>query len=369
MKNVCVLIPLFLFLLSGCSRSEQEETETYNSRHRLIIIDSIGVDFGDSNYVFGQILPIGFTSTGNIFVGDAHKMKISLFTPEGKFIRSGGNSGEGPGEFVDLTCISPTYDGGIAVCDRSCGKIIFYDSTLSLDYEINGFHPLPPTQLAVLPDGAIAGTRFAFDREDGKIYNALERWEQGETEPSVTYMETAVDVNPSSLAITLTIATIYFNVLSDGSVIASPSSFDEYVLHCFKPDGELLWESEIPFEKTPRSEADIEIEREQYRNNFRRMGANPAQADHFELCEWAEPVIGIYIVGDTEIWIRRSGKVIPEFDVFSIDGEFLYSCTVPQLPHGRSVGINVSKHGVLATNINPEDYPRIYLLEKQQETW
>jgi hypothetical protein len=357
LSAVCGFLTLF-----GCERTGEERTDI-QSDVTLVPVDSIGQEMGDSNYVFGMINTADFTSDGNLVVGDLLRMKILMYSPEGEFLYSGGSQGEGPGQFGSPTGMFPTPDGGVAVSDRNGSKIIFYDSCLHLKRELGGFLPNPPNQLALLDDGAVVGTMLSFNRAGGDIANALQRWEHGETEPSVTYRETSGEIVPGNFQKTFQQVAMDFDAFSDGRVVVCPASTEEYVLECYDPQGELLWRKDLPFERRKVPEEELELQRELMRQNLRRSGRNPEAADHMELEEWALAVVDLQVVADEEIWVRRGHTVVPLFDVFDDQGELQYTCTVPDLPYGRGVGFALSEHGFLAYLAQPEDYAKLYILQ------
>ena len=193
--------------------------------------------------------------------------------------------------------------------------------------------------------------------------NSLSLWEPGETEPDITFMSRTDDIDPQNPRKIFRKTAISFCVLPDGRVVASPVSPDDYVITCFSSDGEIAWEIDRPFRRTERTEEEVEIEKEMMHAAIRRNGGNPALVEQMDFNRWAEAVNSLQITG-TEICARRGGTVEPRFDVFDMDGVFLYTCSIPELPFGSSIAVRVSAHGFLAYIANPEDYSRIFLLEK-----
>lgn len=59
----------------------------------------IGMTEGDPNYLFGSVEGAVRLDDGTIVVADGQAMEIRFFGPSGRFVRSVGRSGEGPGEF------------------------------------------------------------------------------------------------------------------------------------------------------------------------------------------------------------------------------------------------------------------------------
>ncbi|MEN8209864.1 MAG: hypothetical protein ABFR50_11510 [Candidatus Fermentibacteria bacterium] len=88
---------LIIISCGGEPAASSSDRETGFPGHELTAYDSIGIEMGDSNYVFGQPGALGFTSEGNIVVGDMSTMKLTMYSPDGVFLRSGGSEGEGAG--------------------------------------------------------------------------------------------------------------------------------------------------------------------------------------------------------------------------------------------------------------------------------
>ena len=68
---------------------------------------------------------------GDIFVADGHggdsNSRIVRFNQDGKFIKSWGRKGAGPGEFAELHCIAIDSQGRVIVCDRGNSRIQVFD--------------------------------------------------------------------------------------------------------------------------------------------------------------------------------------------------------------------------------------------------
>ena len=112
-----------LYAAAGCGGGEQsdptggEDAAADSSLRTVTMVDSIGVELGDSNYVFASIEATGHTTEGNILVLDRPGCSIREFTPRGEFVRQFGRRGMGPGELVNPHSMARLGDGRIAVLD------------------------------------------------------------------------------------------------------------------------------------------------------------------------------------------------------------------------------------------------------------
>jgi len=344
----------------GSTASNGEAAATADSQ--LTVVDTIGVELGDSVLMFGTIGAVCHTTGGNIMVGDVGQMRLRMFSPAGEYLASGGRRGEGPGEFASPGGLYPVPGGGVAVPDRMGGKIIYYDSTLSFDREWKGFEDRPPAEMAQLPGGAIVGTEVDFDRRNGRLVNRLCRWEAGASAPSVTYLERSADFSRQNPRQAWHETAIYFAAFEDGRVVSTPESREDCVITCWSAGGDTEWRVERPFERTPRPEEDMEWEREMIRRQITRRGGDASFADQVEIPQWSEAVIDIQVV-EGRIWVRRGGSAVPFYEVLDGEGGLLFTCSVPELPYGSGVEVRVSSHGALAYESNPMDYYKVYLLE------
>ena len=358
---------VLLIACGGEHGASSADGETGLAGHELIAYDSIGVEMGDPNYVFGLPRTLEFTSNGNIVVGDMATMKMMMYSPDGVFLRSGGSEGEGPGEYLTPTGISPDTSGGILVADIMGAKLIFFDSLLNYDREWRGFEPGLPSNPSMLSSGSIIGILLDYDREESsvRVSNTLGRWEPGETEMSLTYVHRSAEVDLQNPRNSFYQTAIAFCVLQDGRVVASPVSIEEYIITCYLPDGEVDWEINPEYEKHRFCQEALDMQRELIRASLRRRGMDPSGADQVPMLEWTVAVSALYAQGE-RIWARRTEGMTPLFDIYSAEGEFLYSCSVPSLPYGNNIAFAISPYSstVLAYPADPEDYCRIWMLRE-----
>lgn len=364
---IAVCVSALFLTCSGQSGTPPADAEIEIPEHELVPIDSIGIEMGDSNYVFGLPRALEFTSKGNIVVGDMATMKMMMYSPDGVFMRSGGSKGEGPGEYLAPTGISSDTSGGLVVADIMGAKLIFFDSLLNYSHEWRALQSGLPYKPVMLSCGSIVDILLDYDREERSVTvsNTLGRWDPGETEMSVSYMCRSAEVEPQNPSSSFYESAITFCVLQDGRVVASPVSMEEYIITCYTPEGEVDWEINPDYEKHKLCQEELDLQLEMRRASLIRRGLDPSGADRVPLMEWAVAVSKLYAQED-RIWARRSEGIIPVFDIYSTEGEFLYSCSVPTLPYGSNVGFAISPYSstVLAYLANPEDYSRIWILQE-----
>ncbi len=84
---------------------------------------------GNDEYHFRSPAGVLTAPNGDIFVADGHgsNNRIVKYSNEGKFIKSWGKTGYGPGEFRVPHCIGMDKRGRVFVCDRANTRIQIFD--------------------------------------------------------------------------------------------------------------------------------------------------------------------------------------------------------------------------------------------------
>jgi hypothetical protein len=125
---------------------------------------TIGEDDTDPNSMFSELRSIQVDDQENIYALDMKETKIKVFDKNGKFLRSFGKKGKGPGEIESPIRMEMTRDGKIVIDDMGNNKLIFFG--------------LDGTCLKELPTGKYwALIRFKFDSK-GNIYADTRTYEE-----------------------------------------------------------------------------------------------------------------------------------------------------------------------------------------------
>ena len=97
----------------------------------LMTLGKAGVA-GPDNDEFSQPSGVAIAANGDIFVADGHggptsNYRIVKFSPDGKFIKTWGTKGSGPGQFDALHAIAIDRKGRVLVADRGNNRIQVFD--------------------------------------------------------------------------------------------------------------------------------------------------------------------------------------------------------------------------------------------------
>jgi DNA-binding beta-propeller fold protein YncE len=102
-----------------------------NDGRVLLRLGKAGVA-GNAPDTFAQPSAVVVAPDGDIFVADGHigddsNQRVVKFSKDGKFIKTWGKRGAGPGEFDGPHCIAMDSRGRLFVCDRSNNRIQIFD--------------------------------------------------------------------------------------------------------------------------------------------------------------------------------------------------------------------------------------------------
>ncbi len=335
----------------------------------LTVTDSIGIDMGDSNYVFGKPALALHSPSGDIAILDIQKLCILFYSPEGEYIQTVGREGSGPGEFLMPISFTFMSDGGIAVSDVMAGKITFFDSDYEYSDQLIGFFPSAPTVIIGVDSGAIVGMLTAFDQtEEGMFLGfSLARWE-GEVEPTVEYFSTFEPFDPSDIAASSKNIMFMVAAAPDGKVFCAPFSTDDFSIEGYMPDGtSFLYIEDEDFRKVRKTDEEIQDEIDRVNESMASYGVEG-------IIEW-EPdpyktsITSIFIDSKDRLWVRMGIYSEIVFRVYNMEGEFLFTAGVDfpgDIKSFEDWQIIIDQHGILAFDSMPDDYPRIYILEELQ---
>lgn len=127
-------IPALIAILGSFLQAQDTLLATANNSpvwgDSLVLVEEvrIGELEGEEVYQFGYVSAIAPAPDGSVYVGDGQIPLIRHYGPDGEWIRDVGRSGEGPGEYLDLTAMRVRADGTLVVYDARQHRIIEYDA-------------------------------------------------------------------------------------------------------------------------------------------------------------------------------------------------------------------------------------------------
>lgn len=122
--------PLIRETINGISvLTNPEYPKSQSSGYNLKEVLSIGVEEGDENYIFFGGIQVAVDDDDNIYVLDAGNGRIQVFNNEGKYLRTSGQKGQGPGDLLRPNSLNISKSGKIYVYDDSNLRVTIFGMT------------------------------------------------------------------------------------------------------------------------------------------------------------------------------------------------------------------------------------------------
>ncbi len=121
---------------------------------------------------FGQATGIDFGPDGNVYISDAVRNDIQVFTPAGEPVRGFGSAGSEPGQFREPGDVATRGDK-VYVADRSNARVQVLSPGGAPLAQIDGRQPLPGTAASRLPSRVVvdaSGRVFVLNDDRGNLY-------------------------------------------------------------------------------------------------------------------------------------------------------------------------------------------------------
>ncbi|MCK4749453.1 MAG: 6-bladed beta-propeller [Bacteroidales bacterium] len=373
MRFCIALVSILLIALSGCGEETspvQESDITSVDTITVMPSDTIGVLMGDSNYVFGTIGDVLYTSEGNIAVLDETGCCVKVFDPSGEFIMQMGREGSGPGEMLHPGAMVLFSEGSIGVLDQPTGGLHSFNA----DGTFNGLYI--DFQGQAVPQWAWGVDNYAFvgaitdvHMQDDALMASfiIGRWEDS-PEPSVIYFEYSFPFDPSDMTSFLenTFFSTAYAADRDGVVYVAPISSTEYRIDIFSSDGSLLSSIERDMPRVEKSPEEIEEEIAMITAILIERGVPDYMIDYQpDPYRWLIPPQSIGADGMERVWVQNGAVDGSIIDVYSRDGEHLAVVVIEGVLNPDILDVvnyKIQPQGILAYSLQDPEYPRIYVI-------
>jgi len=370
-KAVVAAIPFSIILSCGTQGDMQEPIQDNSTSITLEIVDSIGIEMGDSAYVFGAIEDAAILQDGSIMVLDGTYCNLRTYSAQGELISTTGRRGEGPGELGHPMNIYNWGDGTVGIMDFYKGGLNRFSldgEWLGLDVEVTRNPHVDPV---IMSDSEFVCFKSSFDLSDEAVnVTALIAHFQLSVEPDVTYWEKTVLWDPAKLG-NLTLELFFYNFYTadraTGRVYVAPFDSDNYTIYCYNADGSLF--STITREHTPIPKTPEKIQEEIDFIAFTLSSGEGGNPDfNYECNPWPNhlPITGLFIASDGNLWARRGGTPVPTFDIWDENLELAGTATISGIEgDGSNVTLVFGPEFIVAWDENPEDYQKLYILDSE----
>lgn len=366
MKYPIGILSLVLFVVCSCSSESEpvpEIAETSVLQYTITLVDSFGVETGDSVNMIGSINDFSHSSSGSVLVLDRAAGVIRDFSSE-RGSRIYCNGGEGPGEFLYPLSLCALENGNFLVADEMKQEIMEYSSEgeyLGSFYYSGGYVPysMYPVDSVTIQADLLT---LDFDSEIPQYVYTLCSIHSSDADVSQEYCKLQWDWTSADLYRDIDL--LDFTGSSSGMLFLIPD-VTEYRIIVFSFQGEQISEIEGSMDRVMKSEEQIQREIDEFEEWARQdqgyMGGY--QPSEYEAIVSIE---GIDAHGD--LWVqRRESPESYEFDIWSRSGELTARARLPWNPEGPELEFRVDEYGLLGASVNSREYPRVYSFAVERE--
>ena len=355
-------------LMISCGGETEQITapEPQMPAGELVMTDSMGVEIGDSLYMFGSIEGLTILEDGSIVLLDRAFSRVMVYDRDGIFQRQIGRVGDGPGEMSQTVFMTLTENGNLLISQRDAMERFNFNTGEWICEYPRGMTP-PPFVLAGMRDSSFVAVHFQIMPQDDRLMAdvTLGIYLPGDNEPDVVLSEESFEFSPTNAApLFENVFDAYSVAVADWETVyfASRSS-TEYRVQGYSFNGEQVFELvRDDFEPVEMTPEELEEETEFMKARLVSMGAGD------QLCSpdpFYPMISGLGTDSDGNIWVRRGIEQIPTFDVYDNTGQLLKIVTLPVEPsEGKYWNVIIQPGGALAYSENPaQGYQKVYMLE------
>jgi len=373
MKLSAAFILSLIFILSGCGEETAPSQNTESFTPDTIIVlpsDTIGILLGDTNYIFGTIGDVMFSSEGNIEVLDETACCVKVFDPSGEFILQMGREGSGPGEFLHPGGMVLLSDGATGVLDQPTGGFHRFNADGLFDSLAIDFQGQPVPQWAWGVDSeAFVGAYVNVDMVDDVLMSSyiVGRWEDS-PEPAVIYYEHSFPFDPQDMTgfLTNTFLSTAYAGERDGTVYVASVSSDQYHIDILDAEGTLQSSISRDMPRIEKTPEELEDETALFRAILLERGVPEYMIDFQpDPYRWMIAPQGLGADGSERVWVVNAAADQHVIDVYSRDGEHLAIVRIEGVSDPDElefINFKIQPQGILAYSMQDEEYPKVFVI-------
>jgi hypothetical protein len=294
----------------------------------------------DDNYLFHRVRALAVDSEGNIYVVDMGNYRVQKFDPDGRYLRTIGRKGQGPGEF--------SGPSGIAIDSQRNLYVKEYKKIQKFNQEGEFIESIPLeyslAEFAVDDDGCIAGYADLQPR-DKAVRVIIKMNSNGKLIKKIAeYADLGIKIIVGENA-TFTLSpnhsySPFLQFCSSGQDIYAYGYPSEYLIHLVEKEGNLLLKirkDEVPI-SISRGEKSYIIEKTLEaleRSRIPILKKTVEETLHFEkhrayfLDILSDDRQRLYVCQVKSVFDEAPGF---EFDIFNKAGYYLYRAKIPFSP-------------------------------------
>lgn len=150
-----------------------------DARWRLVESLRIGSAVAEEADAFGNVASFTLDGLGRLWIGDSQAKDVRVFDADGRFVRTVGQPGEGPGEFGSVGSVRRGPEGHIWVTDSDLGRYEVFDT---VGNRVGG-HRMPLRFGGFWMSGLFFQPDYSEEHPDRRVYRIHRLTANGTLEP------------------------------------------------------------------------------------------------------------------------------------------------------------------------------------------
>jgi len=331
-----ILIAAVLQLLLSCSKQNETCTvvetngvKTYKNKNlpadskfsltpvKVFTIEGIPAEITDSARLITHPFALDVDKSGNIFILDHYSSTVKKFDRDGKFVKSFGRQGNGPGEMSSSFCLSILNDT-IFVEDGGSARMVKFDLEGKFIANVN-LNKVSPNFLSSIQNKFFISNNFDVKMEkDGVQLGYNLALMNSKFEVTKQLNSVYLKVGPQGCNF-LDLASIFAH--SENEVFVAENSDSRYKIKVLDLSGNLKYQIEKDFKKIPLLKDEVEKLKKQLIKSYGPETANITTP-------YKKAINNMFVDKNNRLWVISSQERKPEnkknfyADIFQ-DGVFL----------------------------------------------
>ncbi len=356
-----LFLSFFVMIVISCNIMPEPSNQNIIEMMTLIAYDTIGVDIGNDEEMFGNIVDVCILQDGSIVVADDQRLRISRFSKNGDFIQFISNHGNGPEEFQ--------WIGGVFSLGEGFAIYEYYYplGCLLVDGEMNVVDKIIFDEhgsiynLTSLSDTTAVGRApfLSSDPSSGEICIGIDicEWSLISGERKRVFYSNECITNRNTAYISYVNFESALAVSSKDWLFLAPNREENKVI-IYSVNANQSDTLFLEYSTAMRDSVEMNLELEWRKMRDGRIG------------DWLPSneigIIQMFTQNKLQrVWYSHSSYSETMFDVFDYDGNQLFTCNVEGIPSEELYYFEICDDGYLAYTIAPNDYPKIYLLKME----
>jgi len=276
----------------------------------------------------------------NIYISESKDQVIKVFGSDGRYIKTIGAKGSGPGEFQSISYLAVTKDGALVVMDSTARRTSFFDSSgqflKSFKWRMgyinfimiksSSYIVAESAYSGIIKNGFFYVKEFDFDGKEVRSYGEF-------TAPEVLIIRQGNAINYAippvshhSILVGDQDRELFYHCLNN-----------KFMIEVYDTSGKLIRKIDRPYEPVPFTKKDAA----EYRAIYDRGGTDVIMKaiEDMNMPKVKSIVSRMYVDDKSNLWVRTNeikeeeGITLTAFDIFDPDGYYYAKVWIEFAPH------------------------------------